>query len=143
MPPKRAKPLSHFIHLCIVLANSQASTTPWVESVNLDIDYNLPPRSVLGLSGESRSGLITVSWNGNIERDINVYKIYYGKKSGNYLSEGSIITISKSQLIDLIKPSYTIHGLEKDVVYYISVTAVDDFNIESDFSDEIAVRVKY
>jgi hypothetical protein len=117
--------------------------SPIVESVNIDIKYNHPPSKVLGLEADSRNGLLILTWDGNIEQDIDSYKIYYGAESKNYLDEGSIITITKSQLVDPIEPSYIIRGLEKDKVYYISITALDKYGMESDFSEEISVRIKY
>ncbi len=117
--------------------------SPIIDSINIDINYNYPPSKVLGLEAESRNGLLLLSWDGNIEQDIDSYKIYYGEESKNYLEEGSIISIAKSQLVDPINPSYSIRGLDKDKVYYISITAVDKYGIESEFSEEISIRIKY
>ncbi len=117
--------------------------SPLLKSINLDINYNTIPSVVLGVEGESRDGLITLYWDSNIEKDVTSYKIYYGKESKNYIEDGSVITVAKSQLLDPYKPSYTIRGLDKDIVYYFSITAVDSYNNESNFSEEVAVRVKY
>lgn len=126
-----------------LLAGNHYEYSPQLKSININVDYNYPPATILGLKGNSRNGLVILSWDGNIEKDIKAYKIYYGKESGNYLSDSSIITVSKSQLEDPIRPAYTLRDLEKDVVYYISVTAIDSYGNESDFSKEISVRVKY
>lgn len=117
--------------------------SPLLKAINIEIEYNFSPSIVLGLEGSSRDGLITLYWDSNIEKDITSYKIYYGKESKNYIEDGSVITISKSQLLDPYKPSYTIRGLDKDIVYYFSITAIDEYGNESDFSEEVAVRVKY
>lgn len=98
---------------------------------------------------------ITLQWDPNSEPDLAGYKIYYGEKTG--CSEGedcsnpkgpyegtesnegnSPINILLNGLNDPQNPEFTLNGLDENKKYFFSVTAHDDENLESDFSNEVS-----
>jgi hypothetical protein len=70
---------------------------------------------------------ITLAWDPNDEPDVAGYIVYYGTQSGAYDFDVDVGNYD----------SVTISGLEKNMKYYLAVTAYDIEGNESDFSDEI------
>jgi hypothetical protein len=70
-----------------------------------------------------------LAWDPNPPEDgVAGYVVYYGKASGRYtwtVDVGNATTC-------------TLTGLTPEVTYYIAVTAYDEFDNESDFSDEVS-----
>jgi hypothetical protein len=66
-----------------------------------------------------------------MESDMAGYRVYYGPVSGEY-----------AHFIDVGNTTaYRLEGLEKDVAYYIAVTAYDQVDNESEFSEEVSGTV--
>ncbi len=82
-----------------------------------------PPLPPEGVSGEIVSENILLTWQSNKESDISGYRVYYGTLSRNY---GLPIPVDGTE--------YSIAGLESDITYYFSVTAVDTSGNESGLS---------
>ena len=74
---------------------------------------------------------ITLSWNPNSEPDIAGYVIYRGTKSGAYNSSNYVGNVTQ----------YAPPNLVNDVNYFFAATAVNTSGLESDFSNEILVKV--
>ncbi len=88
-----------------------------------------PPIPPEGISGAVVNDGILLQWQANSETDFSEYWVYYGTASRNY---GLPISVSGTE--------YSLTGLETDVTYYISVSAVDTSGNESGYSSpEVAV----
>ena len=76
--------------------------------------------------------VVTLEWDASPgTNNIAGYNIYYGTASRAYtsvLSAGTNLTL-------------TVAGLLRDYTYYFAATAVDDYGLESDFSDEVSWAV--
>lgn len=72
----------------------------------------------------------TVSWDRNPEPDIVRYQVRYGTTSGTYTQ-----TINAGN-----QTSVAVNGLEPGVIYYITVTAVNEAGLESAPSAEISYQ---
>jgi hypothetical protein len=59
------------------------------------------------------------------------FNIYYGKTSGQYTRRRSVGEVA----------SYRLDGLMNNETYYFAVTAYDQFNRESDYSNEVGIIV--
>jgi len=71
---------------------------------------------------------IRLAWDANSEPDLTGYKVYYGTASQSYgspLDVGNVTT-------------YTLTGLTQGQTYYLSVTAYDTSNNESNHSGEVS-----
>jgi hypothetical protein len=73
--------------------------------------------------------VVTVSWNNNIEDDLQGYKVYFGIESGNY----DYIYYNE------LKTSVVIDSLTSGNVWYFAVTAYDTALNESGFSEEVSI----
>lgn len=89
---------------------------------------------------ENSSGSITLNWlpptqntDNTSLTDLKGYKIYYGT-SPYYLS--------KTKLIDKGLTEYVLENLQPNTRYFISITALNNSNIESTYSNIIDVTLK-
>lgn len=73
-----------------------------------------------------------LSWDANIESDLEFYKVYRGMESGVYLDSN---TVQKTEL------SYTWSGLESGKVHFFVVTATNYAGNESGFSNEVNIFI--
>jgi hypothetical protein len=76
------------------------------------------------------TGQATLVWQPAPEPEITGYKVYFGEASGfhtNFIAVGSV-------------PEATLPGLEDGTTYYIVVTAINSFGLESLPSDEFSFR---
>jgi len=84
------------------------------------------PISVRGLMPVTVvSSSVTLAWNP--DPGASAYSIYYGTESGGYLNQvpvGNVLTATVSNLMG-------------GVTYYFAVTALNDLQNESDFSNEV------
>jgi hypothetical protein len=71
---------------------------------------------------------IGLAWDANGESDLAGYKVYYGTASQSY---GTPINVGNVT-------SYTLTGLTQGQTYYVSVTAYDTSNYESNHSSEVS-----
>ncbi len=73
-------------------------------------------------------GSISLQWLPVDEPDLDGYKLYYGKSSGNYTDVKDVGNVT----------TYTLENLSECTRYYIVVTAYDTSGNESDRSNEVA-----
>jgi hypothetical protein len=79
-------------------------------------------------SYEVFSAQMTLAWDPNTEPDLAGYKVYFGTGSRTY---GSPIDVGNVT-------TYTLVGLNQGQPYFISVTAYDRSNRESEYSNEVS-----
>ncbi|NCN25895.1 hypothetical protein GW935_04605 [Candidatus Falkowbacteria bacterium] len=85
-----------------------------------------PTKLSVTLTTASAGGEADLSWTGNSLK----YKIYYGTQSGFYTAFKEVT--AKNTIIK---------GLKNNQDYYFAVTAINDLNIESVYSDEVKLKV--
>jgi len=88
---------------------------------------------------------VTLQWDANTEPDLAGYKVYYKTGSSGEPYDGtgadqgsSPITVPIGDLADSDNPEYTLTGLTDDVTYFFVVTAYDDQERESAYSNEVS-----
>ncbi len=69
---------------------------------------------------------ITLEWN-PVDDEVLNYRIYWGTSSGTYGASRDVGD----------RTDYTVHNLQDDVKYYFTVTAIDYWGNESDYSNEV------
>jgi hypothetical protein len=79
------------------------------------------------------SSSLTLTWNGNTEKDLAGYKVYRATSSGAY---GAPIAAIPGNT-----PSYTATGLEFGTTYFFVVTAYDIAGNESAYSNEVSKSI--
>ena len=99
----------------------------------------------LVLGGRAQAKDITLGWDANSETDLAGYKVHYGGSSGTYngtnASEGaSPILVPLTVLTEPNRPQFTISNLPAGVIY-IAVTAYNNENLESGFSNEVYLDI--
>ena len=72
---------------------------------------------------------LVVAWNPVAEKDIYGYYVYYGKASQIF---------SDTLFVPAPRTSAVIKNLESDVCYYFTVAAVDNYDVRSEPSTEVA-----
>ena len=77
------------------------------------------------------SGYADLKWDAEYDPKRVGFNIYYGQVSGQYTRRRSIENFN----------SYRLDGLTNSVTYYLAVTAYDQFNRESDYSNEVGIIV--
>jgi hypothetical protein len=112
--------------------------TPYLLSLSVMLELDHPPEAPTILKAVVLDGGVELSWISNKESDINGYKVYYGTSSRFYFGKSSNSGDSPifAGNVDNIK----LRGLNNESVYFISITAVDNANQESGFSNEVIVR---
>lgn len=75
----------------------------------------------------AQAGEVTLAWDANAESDIAGYNLYVGVESRGY---GDAIDVGNFT-------TCTLSGLEHGQTYYFAVTAYNQTNLESDFSNEV------
>jgi hypothetical protein len=95
--------------------------SPVLRSLHVHYEANLAPHVPVALTAEPGDRSITLRWQANMD-EIDGYRIYFGHGPRDYLHPGSPVTIPLSAL-DPRRPAYTLHGLENDRLYYISIVA--------------------
>ena len=94
------------------------------------------------ICGVSSAAEVTLAWDANTETDLMGYKIYYDTSPGDpYYGTGadqgiSPITVLCADLNDKFNPRFTLTGLSDNEYYYFALTAFDNENLESGFSNE-------
>lgn len=97
--------------------SAEASATP---------TSDLPPGAPTGLTATAGNGVVHLDWNDNPESDINEYKIYRGTTFGGPYTEIDADVVSN------FDDSSVVNGTR----YYYVVTAVDNANQESGYSNQ-------
>ena len=87
---------------------------------------------------------IKLKWDANNEGDLAGYKVYYktGSPGEPYDGEGAPQGVSPSMvpvasLSDDDNPEFTLTGLSNDQVYYFVITAYNEEELESGYSNEV------
>ncbi len=138
-----AKPGRYFQWRMKLKAGSGGEVSPVIKRLKLihsKFNELYPPHK---LEAYSKDGKVFFKWVGNIDENISGYKIYFGKKSGNYtFKEPKLINLNT--ILNRIKPVVVIedNDLRVGKVYYFSITAVDKYGNESGFSNEVWVQIK-
>ncbi len=78
----------------------------------------------------------TFSWLPNNESNITGYKIYYGQTNGGPYPD--VVNVGKPAPVDG-RIQGTVPGLTCDQQYYFVCVAVNDANLESPYSSQVAV----
>ena len=96
-------------------------------------DHTSPakPVGVTALTG-SKKDEINLSWTVNTENDLLGYNIYSATQGG-----GNFIFISSQS-----ENNYTVRNLTPGNNYFLKVTALDNSNNESEYSDEVICKAK-
>ncbi len=90
----------------------------------------------------SSAAEVTLAWDANTEPDLMGYKIYYNTSPGDpyYSTDAdqgiSPITVLLKDLDDQYNPKFTLTGLGDSGDYYFALTAFDNENLESGYSNE-------
>jgi len=87
------------------------------------------------------AGSATVSWNANSEPDLAGYNIYYGTTSRNGSSVKPYPGSTMVSVTGTTTKAFT--GLTEGATYYFSVTAYDNSNNESEYSQEVVKEVPF
>jgi hypothetical protein len=83
------------------------------------------------LKAATGPGYVDLKWDLSDEAELMGYNIYYGKTSGQYTRVRTVGKINR----------YRIDGLINNEAYYFALTAYDQLNRESDYSDEVGIIV--
>ncbi|MDH5680367.1 MAG: hypothetical protein OEZ36_02180 [Spirochaetota bacterium] len=133
----------YFQWRAVMKSGMSGQFSPVLKDVTFHFDIDHKPASPRELLAFSSKGKIYLKWKGNVERDVNRYKIYFGMESGNYIVQGKKpIEINVNELSDKNSPIYVIKGLKLNQVYYFVITALDRNGHESSLSNEVYVRVR-
>jgi chitinase len=93
-------------------------------------------------NGISSAAEVTLAWDANTEPDLMGYKIYYDTSPGDpyYGTDAdqgiSPITVLCKDLDHPSNPKFTLTGLGANEDYYFALTAFDNENLESGYSNE-------
>ena len=90
---------------------------------------------------------LTIAWDANSELDLAGYKIHYKTGSSGTPYDGanadqgsSGIDVPLADLADVNNPRFELTGLLEDVEYYLVVTAYNEQDSESGYSNEVCHR---
>ena len=117
--------------------NSGAAVTPPVETepeVTIpEIGGNGPAdlQRPANLKANTGPSYVDLKWDLSNETDFAGYNVYYGKNSGQYTRVRNVGKVNRYRIEDLIN----------NEVYYFAITAYDNLNRESDYSDEVGIIV--
>jgi hypothetical protein len=81
---------------------------------------------------------VTLAWDANTEPDLAGYKLYYKTDTAGPPYTGTGATEGGSPIDVSNVTQFTVHGLANGVTYYFVVTAYDDENNESGYSNEVS-----
>jgi len=88
---------------------------------------------------------VTLRWDENTETDLAGYKLYYKTDSSGSPYDGtgsdqgpSPVDIPLSSLGDPDNPEFTITGLDAGHIYFLTLTAYDNEDLESGYSNEVS-----
>ena len=76
-------------------------------------------------------GYADLKWDISDESELSGYNVYYGKTSGQYTRRRTVGLTNR----------YRVEGLNNGETYYFAITAYDQLNRESDYSDEVGVII--
>ena len=85
----------------------------------------------LNLKANTGSGYIDLAWDATVDPARVGFNLYYGKTSGQYARRRTLGNLN----------AFRLDGLTNNEAYYLSVTAFDQLNRESDYSNEVGIIV--
>lgn len=116
-----------YYKLCAVDRSGNSVCTQPIYGAMVD---SIPPSQPLGLTGEiDSSGVVTLTWNKNVEEDLDGYYVYFSNGADNVFQRLNNQPISRNNWLDTI----SLGTLTKEIYY--KVTAVDIRSNVSDFSE--------
>jgi hypothetical protein len=83
------------------------------------------------LKATTGPGYVDLKWDLSDEAELMGYNIYYGKTSGQYTRLRTVGKVNR----------YRIDNLINGEVYFFAITAYDQMNRESDYSDEVGIII--
>lgn len=83
------------------------------------------------LKANTGPSYVDLKWDLSNETGLVGYNVYYGKNSGQYTRVRTVGKVNRYRIEDLIN----------NEVYYFAITAYDNLNRESDYSDEVGIIV--
>ncbi len=95
-----------------------------------DTPENFKIQNLEGITENS----VPLAWSSGKSDDLKLYRIYYGKESGQY----SLSTVTGNAEVNAL----TINNLEPGSRYFFSITSVNSSDLESGYSNEIAADTK-
>jgi len=120
------------------LYGTEGIYTPYLLSLSVVLELDFPPAAPILLKARPLNQGISLSWVKNKESDILGYKVYYGTSSRYYFGRGS--DKGNSPIFAGNVNSFIIEDLKNEEVYFISITVVDNADLESGFSNEVIIR---
>ena len=93
-----------------------------------DVTAPAAPSSLAFDANLSGDGQVYITWEAPEDNDVEVYKVYRNPGTGTY---SELITVSETFYLD--------SGLDYSIEYSYKVTAIDDSENESPFSNEVSV----
>ena len=85
----------------------------------------------LNLKANTGSGTIDLAWDAAYDPARVGFNLYYGKTSGQYARRRTLGSAN----------AFRLDGLSNNEAYYLSITAFDQLNRESDYSNEVGILV--
>ncbi len=134
----------------IMFPSPEGKFSPLVKSLKLKYNKVDIPSIPLGLFAFSTQKKVILSFRESLNKNIVAYKIYYGKKKGQYWGRSALQGVSPVlvPITELEKNNnnarlyYELKSLMLNKVYYIRITALTDEGLESEMSKEVSVRVR-
>lgn len=120
--------------------NGSGDVTPSLSEVRVNYSTVLPPLPPRTLSAKAGNGKVELKWSYSVDDNIGGYYIYYGTKSGEYLSR---VALEGASPVDAEKQnSFTLSGLKNESIYYFAVAAYSalDKKIVGELSKEVFAR---
>jgi hypothetical protein len=85
----------------------------------------------LNLKANTGSGYIDLAWDTSYDPARVGFNLYYGKTSGQYARRRTLGNLN----------AFRLDGLSNNDSYYLAITAFDQLNRESDYSNEVGIIV--
>jgi hypothetical protein len=85
-----------------------------------------------GSSSVDTTGAMRLAWDASPDSSVVGYWVYYGDRSGIYQSYTDTGPVPNTPV------NFTLTGLAKGQIYYLVVSAYDQYKNESDFSNEVS-----
>ena len=119
----------------VTAIDSGGNESKFSNLVSVIPDDGIAPTAPQNLSVlDSSNYIINLAWNKNVEVDFLRYRIY----GGTSINPTGKIDSTTGAIDDTMK---TLFGLTPGIRYYFRVSAVDSLNHESEFSNEVNVRM--
>jgi hypothetical protein len=131
-------PGGRYLQWKALLYGTNGLYTPSLLSLRVTLELDPPPSAPILLHAQPQDGAVRLVWVKNKESDLKGYKIYYGNDSKNYF--GKHANAGESPFNVGRVESFVVEGLKNEEVYFFSITAFDEADQESGFSNELIVR---